>query len=70
MQSSQLWELDQYKIQLQNYDNYNPQMNEMEDFIVNTLGQLPDYLDPLQIRGLQRKINQIYANMNKNDKGK
>jgi hypothetical protein len=55
--------MDQYKIQLQNYDNYNPQMNEMEDFIVNTLGQLPDYLDPLQIRGLQKKINQIYSNM-------
>tara|TARA_R100001440_G_scaffold16496_1_gene28022 strand:- start:315 stop:3227 length:2913 start_codon:yes stop_codon:yes gene_type:complete len=55
--------MDQYKIQLQNYDNYQPQMNEMEDFIVNTLGQLPDYLDPLQIRGLQKKINQIYSNM-------
>ena len=55
--------MDQYKIQLQNYDNYQPNMNEMEDFIVNTLGQLPDYLDPLQIRGLQKKINQIYSNM-------
>tara|TARA_R100000805_G_scaffold6706_1_gene8255 strand:- start:663 stop:3551 length:2889 start_codon:yes stop_codon:yes gene_type:complete len=55
--------IDQYKITLNNYETYRPNLNEMEDFIVNTLGNLPEYLDPLQIRGLQRKINQIYSNM-------
>jgi hypothetical protein len=55
--------IDQYKIQLDSYDTYNPQMNEMEDFIVNVLGRLPQYVDPLQIRGLQKEINRIYGNM-------
>ena len=55
--------IDQYKIQLDDYDTYNPQMNEMEEFIVNTLGRLPEYIDPLQIRGLQKEINRIYGNM-------
>jgi hypothetical protein len=55
--------IDQYKIQLNNYETYNPQMNEMERFIVETLGNLPDYVNPLQMRGLQKEINRIYGNM-------
>ena len=55
--------IDQYKIQLDDYSTYNPQMNEMENFIVNVLGRLPDYVDPLQMRGLQKEINKIYGNM-------
>jgi len=55
--------IDQYKIQLNNYETYRPNLNEMEDFIVNKLANLPEYLDPLQIRGLQKEINKIYGNM-------
>ena len=55
--------IDQYKITLNNYETYKPQLNEMENFIVNTLGNLPDYVNPLQLRGLQKEINKIYGNM-------
>ena len=55
--------IDQYKIQLENYETYRPQLNEMENFIVNTLGNLPEYVNPLQMRGLQKEINKIYGNM-------
>ena len=55
--------IDQYKIQLDDYSTYNPQMNEMERFIVETLGNLPEYVNPLQMRGLQKEINRIYGNM-------
>ena len=55
--------IDQYKITLDNYEKYSPQLNEMEDFIVNVLGGLPEYLDVLQVRGLQKQINKIYGNM-------
>ena len=55
--------IDQYKIQLNNYETYKPKLNEMEDFIVNTLGNLPEYVNPLQLRGLQKEINKIYGNM-------
>ena len=55
--------IDQYKITLNNYETYRPQLNEMENFIVNTLGNLPDYVNPLQMRGLQKEINKIYGNM-------
>ena len=54
--------IDQYKIQLNNYDNYKPNLNEMEDFIINTL-EITRLFRSFTNKRPTKKINQIYSNM-------
>ena len=40
-----------------------PTTGKIDDFITKTLASLPEYLTPLQLRGLQREINALYGEM-------
>ena len=56
--------INQYKTTLDDgYTQYSPALNEVEDFITNTLGRLPEYITPLQLRGFQRTLNNLYGKM-------
>ena len=56
--------INQYKTTLDDgFTQYSPALNEVEDFIVNTLGRLPQYITPLQLRGFQRTLNNLYGKM-------
>ena len=60
--------INQYKTTLEDGREYSPALNEVEDFIVNTLGNLPQYITPMQLRGFQRQLNNLYGRM-KSDTG-
>tara|TARA_R110000787_G_scaffold115688_2_gene225718 strand:+ start:806 stop:3742 length:2937 start_codon:yes stop_codon:yes gene_type:complete len=60
--------INQYKTTLEDGRQYSPALNEVEDFIVNTLGNLPQYITPMQLRGFQRQLNNLYGRM-KSDTG-
>ena len=49
------------KIKLTNYEEFKPQFDAIDDFIVNTLANLPKYIKPKDVRTLQREINRLYA---------
>ena len=55
--------INQYKTTLEDGRQYSPVLNEVEDFIVNTLGKLPQYITPMQLRGFQRQLNNLYGRM-------
>ena len=48
------------KIKLKNYEEFSPQFDAIDDFIVNTLSNLPRYIKPKDVRTLQREINRLY----------
>jgi len=45
------------------YTEYAPELNKIENFITNTLGRLPEYITPMQLRGFQRTLNNLYGEM-------
>ena len=47
-------------IKLNNYNEFKPQFDQIENFIVDTVANLPDYIKPKDIRVLQREINRLY----------
>tara|TARA_R100001480_G_C4733624_1_gene181295 strand:- start:127 stop:1656 length:1530 start_codon:yes stop_codon:yes gene_type:complete len=51
------------QIQTTNYEQFVPTTGKIDDFITKTLASLPEYLTPLQLRGLQREINALYGEM-------
>lgn len=53
-------ELADMKVQLENYETFKPQLDEIEKFVVNTLSNLPDYIKPKDVRTFQREINRLY----------
>ena len=55
--------LAQMQIQTTNYEQFVPTTGKIDDFITKTLASLPEYLTPLQLRGLQREINALYGEM-------
>ena len=60
--------INQYKTTLDDGTEYSPALNEVEDFIVNVLGNAPQYITPMQLRGFQRQLNNLYGKM-KSDTG-
>ena len=48
------------KIKLTNYEEFRPQFDAIDDFVVNTLANLPKYIKPKDVRTLQREINRLY----------
>ena len=48
------------KIKLTNYEEFRPQFDAIDDFLVNTLANLPKYIKPKDVRTLQREINRLY----------
>ena len=55
--------LDQMRITMSTSDDFIPSVGEIDDFITNTLGNLPEYITPMQLRGLQRQVNHLYSSM-------
>ena len=55
--------INQYKTTLEDGTQYSPALNEVEDFIVNVLGKAPEYITPMQLRGFQRQLNNLYGKM-------
>jgi hypothetical protein len=55
--------INQYKTTLDDGTEYSPALNEVEDFIVNVLGNAPQYITPMQLRGFQRTLNNLYGKM-------
>ena len=55
--------LAQMQIQTTTYEQFVPTTGKIDDFITKTLATLPEYITPLQLRGLQREINALYGEM-------
>jgi len=53
-------ELQDSVIKLDNYEQFKPQLDEIEKFIIDTVANLPAYIKPKDIRILQREINRLY----------
>ena len=53
-------ELQDSVIRLDNYAEFKPQFDQIENFIVDTVANLPAYIKPKDIRVLQREINRLY----------
>ena len=53
-------ELADATIQLKNYEQFKPELDKIDSFIVNTLANLPKYIKPKDVRTLQREINKLY----------
>jgi len=53
-------ELQDSVIKLDNYNEFKPQFDQIENFIVDTVANLPAYIKPKDIRVLQREINRLY----------
>ena len=43
-------ELQDMKVQLENYNEFRPELDKIEKFVVETLANLPDYIKPKDIR--------------------
>ena len=53
-------ELADATIQLKNYETFKPELDKIDDFIINKLANLPKYIKPKDVRTLQREINKLY----------
>ena len=53
-------ELADSVIRLDNYAEFKPQLDQIENFIIDTVANLPDYIKPKDIRLLKREINRLY----------
>ena len=56
-------EIRDMTVRLRSGNEAIPMLNEIDEFIMNKLGELPDYISPMQLRGLQRDINTLYGNI-------
>jgi len=54
-------ELADATIKLTNYNEFKPQFDAIDNFIVENLANLPRYIKPKDVRTLQREINRLYA---------
>jgi len=53
-------EIADMKVQLENYNEFKPELDKIETFVVETLSNLPDYIKPKDVRTFQREINRLY----------
>ena len=53
-------ELADATIRLENYSEFKPQLDAIENFVVESIANLPKYVKPKDIRTIQREINRLY----------
>jgi len=53
-------EIADMKVRLNNYNEFKPELDKIEKFVIETLAELPDYIKPKDVRTFQREINRLY----------